>query len=669
LRSGASHTYFVVMADHPDLSILPQLLMLLASSVLVVLLFRRLRLPPILGYLAVGMLLGPYALNFTSGRAAPILADLGVVFLVFTLGLEFSLPRMIAMRREAFLIGGLQVVLTTAAFAAILWALKVPPLTAVMIGGALAMSSTAIVIRQLGEQAELNRTHSRIAIGILLFQDLAFVPLLALESALASSTPERGMWEVGESILQAAIALALVLTFLRWLVRPLFHEIGRARSTELFTLATLMVAVGAAWATHAVGLSLALGGFLAGMLLAETEYRHQLETVIRPFRDVLIGLFFITIGTLLDLQLLFSQLWLVLLLVVGMQLTKMIIVTLVARLETDNSRKALRCGVVMAQGGEFGFALLTLVLGDRLADSTVIQPLLAATVVSMVLSPLLIRHNGRLAELIFPRKTLAPIPNQDNVSAQRDHVIICGFGRVGQNLARVLERQGFTYVALDSDPRAVELARRAGDAVIYGDGTAIEMLEAIGLERCRVLVLTFAEPTASMKIVKAVRELRPELPILVRTQDDSKLEDLQQAGATEIVPETLEASLMLVSHVLLLLDVPVSRVVKTVGDIRNNRYSMLRRLFRRDDSRLVGDGDADNEELHTVVLPPGAYSVGKSLADLQLDQDAVTITAIRRDGILGQLPEASTVLREGDVVILAGTPEALEHGEARLLMG
>ena len=658
------------MADHPDLSILPQLLMLLASSVLVVLLFRRLRLPPILGYLAVGMLLGPYALNFTSGGFAPIMAELGVVFLVFTLGLEFSLPRMIAMRREAFLIGGLQVVVTTGAFAAVLWALKVPALTAIMIGGALAMSSTAIVIRQLGEQAELNRTHARIAIGILLFQDLAFVPLLALESALASSDADRGTWEIVESILQAAVALALVLTFLRWLVRPLFHEIGRARSTELFTLATLMVAVGAAWATHAVGLSLALGGFLAGMLLAETEYRHQLETVIRPFRDVLIGLFFITIGTLLDLQLLIRQWWLVLLLLVGLLLAKTIIVTLVARLGTDNSRKALRVGIVMAQGGEFGFALLTLMLSDMLADSAIIQPLLAATVVSMVLSPLLIRHNGRLAELIFPRTTPTPVPEQDKLAKQHDHVIICGFGRVGQNLARVLDRQGFAYVALDSDPRAVEFARRAGDAVVYGDGTATELLEAVGLESCRVLVLTFAETTASMKIVRSVRELRPELPILVRTQDDTKLEELQQAGATEVVPETLEASLMLASHVLLLLDVPVSRVVKTVGDIRNNRYSMLRRLFRRDDSRMVGeDGDMGGEELHTVVLPPGAYCVGKSLADLKLEGDEVTITAIRRDGILGQQPEAATVLREGDVVILAGTPEALEHGEARLLMG
>jgi CPA2 family monovalent cation:H+ antiporter-2 len=347
----------------------------------------------------------------------------------------------------------------------------------------------------------------------------------------------------------------------------------------------------------------------------------------------------------------------------------MIIVTIVARLGTDQSRKALRVGVVMAQGGEFGFALLTLMLNDRLADSALIQPLLAATVVSMVLSPILIRHNGRLAELVFPRTTLAPVPGQDQLAGQRDHVIVCGFGRVGQNLARVLERQGFPYVALDSDPRAVELARRAGDPVIFGDGTATEMLEAVGLERARVLVLTFAEVTASLKIVRAVRELRADLPILVRTQDDSKLEELQQAGATEIVPETLEASLMLASHVLLLLDVPVSRVVKTVGDIRNNRYAMLRRLFRRDDARLVEDGDSGNEELHTVVLPPGAYCVGKSIEDLKLDRGDVTVTAIRREGILGQQPMASTVLREGDVVILAGTPEALEHGESRLMMG
>jgi CPA2 family monovalent cation:H+ antiporter-2 len=666
---------FLLMTEHGAVgSILPQLLMLLASAVLVVALFRRLRLPPIVGYLAVGMLLGPHALGLGTENIAPILSELGVVFLVFTLGLEFSLPRMIAMRREAFFVGGLQVVLTTTVFAALLWAIEVPTLVAIMIGGALAMSSTAIVIGQLGEQAELNRTHSRIAIGVLLFQDLAFVPLLALESTLAGTTESLSAWEITVAILEAAVALGLVLTFLRWMVRPLFHEIGRARSTDLFTLTTLLVTLGAAWATYAVGLSMALGAFLAGMLLAETEYRHQLETVIRPFRDVLLGLFFITIGTLLDLQLLWRQLWLVLLLAIGMGVVKAAIVTVVARATAGDLRKALRAGLVVAEGGEFGFALLTLVLGDMLASPVVVQPLLAATVVSMVISPFLIRHNQRIADFILRRNALAPTANQRELAAtrataERDHVIICGFGRVGQNLARVLERQGFEYIALDMDPQRVRTARQAGDPVIFGDGTQTEILEALGLEHCTVLVLSFADAETSLRITKAVREVRPDVPILVRTQDDSKLDALQRAGATEVVPETLEASLMLVSHVLLLLDVPVSRVVKTVGDIRNNRYGMLRRVFRRDDARPLDDTHSFREELHTVVLPPGAFCVGKTLADLELDHAELTITAIRRDGIVGRQPEPSTVLREGDVVVLYGTPEALEHGEARLLMG
>lgn len=663
------------MSEHsPVSSTLPQLLVLLAFSVLVVALFRRLRMPPIVGYLAVGLLLGPHVLNIASDGIAPVLAELGVVFLVFTLGLEFSLPRMIAMRREAIGLGGLQVVLTTAAFSGLLWAYEVPPLVAILIGGALAMSSTAIVIRQLGEQGELNRTHSRIAVGILLFQDLAFVPLLALESALAGNEDAYDAWTIAGAVARAAIALVLVLTFLRWIVRPLFHEIGRERSTELFTLTALLVSLGAAWATSAVGLSMALGAFLAGMLLAETEYRHQIEVVIRPFRDVLLGLFFITIGTLLDLQLLSQQLWLVLLLVVTLQVVKAVLVTLIARSSAGSLRKAVRSGIVLAQGSEFGFALLTLMLNQKLADAAVIQPLLAATVVSMVASPFLIRNNGRIAAYITRRHAEEPSTLERELaatreSASRDHVIVCGFGRVGQNVARVLERQGFEYIALDMDSQRVRSARQAGDPVVYGDGSQSEILEAVGLEHCSVLVISFADPDVALRIVRSVRELRPELPILVRTQDDSKLDLLQRAGATEVVPETLEASLMLVSHLLLLLDVPVSRVVKTVGDIRNHRYSMLRRVFRVDDPRRLDQIHEFREQLHTVVLPPRAFGVGKTLSDLNLDESEVAVTAIRRDGIVGRQPEPSTQLREGDVVVLYGTPEALEHAEARLLMG
>ncbi|HEX2493198.1 MAG TPA: cation:proton antiporter [Steroidobacter sp.] len=655
-------------------TILPQLLMLLAFSVLVVAIFRRLRLPPIVGYLAVGMALGPYALDLAGDNISPVLAELGVVFLLFTLGLEFSLPRMVAMGGEALLVGATQVFLTTTLFAGVLWLLDERPLTAVLIGGALAMSSTAIVIRQLGEQAELNRTHARIAVGVLLFQDLAFVPLLAVESVYSVGA-ELAATQLLTAIAEAAVALALVLTFLRWIVRPLFHEIGRARNTELFTLAALLVSLGAAWATNAVGLSMALGAFLAGMLLAETEYRHQLEIVIRPFRDVLLGLFFITIGTLLDLRLLLREWWFVLSLALGLQVVKTVIVMLAARRSAGALRKSFRAGFVLGQGGEFGFALLTLMLNDRLADAQLVQPLLAAIVVSMVASPLLIRHNGRIADWLFRRRE-PPAPSAADLelagtyaAAQREHVIICGFGRVGQNLARVLEQQGFEYIALDMDPKRVQAARAAGDLVVFGDGAQPEILQAVGLERCSVLVLTFTDADGALGILKAVRELRPDVPVLVRTQDDAKLDELQRAGATEVVPETLEASLMLVSHVLLLLDVPISRVVKTVGDIRNTRYAMLRRVFRREDARPFDQTQALREELHTVVLPPGAYSVGRKLAELELDRSEVTVTAIRRDGIVGRQPDPSIVLREGDVVVLYGVPEALAQGETRLLMG
>jgi len=657
-------------------SALAQLLVLLAFSVLIVTLFRRLELPPILAYLAVGMLLGPHVLDLTrSDEATRVLAEIGVVFLVFTLGLEFSLPRMIAMKWEVLGLGGLQVVLTSAILALAIWALGSPPLVAATIGGALAMSSTAIVIRQLGEQLELNRTHSRLAVGILLFQDLAFVPFLALESAMAGAGEEFAEPPaIAGAVVRAAIALLIVLAGGRWLLRPLFHEIGRARSMELFTLAVLLVSLGAAWATHEAGLSLALGAFLAGMLLAETEYRHQIEVVIRPFRDILLGLFFISIGLLLDLDLLLEQIWIVLLLVVGLCVLKAAIITIIAQRRTRNWRKSLRTGIVMAQGGEFGFALLTLMLNDQLASPALVQPLLAATVVSMAVSPLLIRHNSRIADWLTGSRAHVDTAIEREMAAardvaKRDHVIICGYGRVGQNVARVLERQGFEYLALDMDPTRVREARLAGDPVIFGNATSTDILDAVGLAQCSVLVISFASPTEALHILRTVRSMRSDVPVLIRTQDDTRLDELQRAGATEVVPETLEASLMLVSHVLMLLDVPVSQVVRTVGDIRGHRYSMLRRVFPRRDARLIDESHTLREVLHTVLLPPGAFAVGKTIRELELEKAEVVITALRRDGIVGRQPELSTTLHDGDVVVLYGTPEAIEHAEALLLMG
>jgi monovalent cation:H+ antiporter-2, CPA2 family len=655
--------------------VLSQILILLAGALLVLSMVRRFALPPILGYLLVGMLLGPHALNLASDAAAvALLAEIGVVFLVFTLGLEFSLARMIAMKAEVLGVGGLQMLLTTAAFGATAWALGLDPAVSIVLGGALAMSSTAIILRQLGDQLELNRTHSRLALGIVLFQDLAFAPLLALATSISESGQALGSaWLLGMAG-RAIVALLVVLVLGRWVLRPLFHEIARHRSTETFTLTVLFVALGGAWATRELGLSMALGAFLAGMLLAETEFKYQTEAVIKPFQDILLGLFFVSVGMLLDLRLLVTQLPLVLLLLVGLMLVKATIVTLVVRQFVPNNRKALRAGLVVCMGGEFGFALLTLLLKGHMVAAAVVQPVLTAIALSMLLGPLLVRYNGRIADRILGRRTVessevALETAATRQLAEREHVIICGFGRVGQNLARVLEHRGLEFIALDLDPFRVRDARQAGDPVVYGDAAEPEVLRALGLEHASTIVVSVDSTETALRIVRAVRQLRNDVPVLVRTEDDSKLDVLQAAGATEVIPETFETSLSLVAHVLLFLNVPAHEVLETTEDIRHDRYAMLRSLFPKRGARHLGEDHPLRQQLRTVLLPPGARAVGRTIRDLGLDHGRVLVNALRRDGIVGRDPDPETRLREGDVLILWGAPEDLEQEESRLLMG
>jgi monovalent cation:H+ antiporter-2, CPA2 family len=653
-----------------------QILILLAASVCVVAAVRKLALPAILGYLAVGMLLGPHALELAAdNETTQLLADFGVVFLVFTLGLEFSLPRLVAMRWEVLGVGGAQVLITVGLVAsgAILF-FDVVPAVAVLIGGAVAMSSTAIIIAQLTEQSENNRTHGRLAVAICLFQDLSFPLLLALLSALSGGVGTVDAAHIMGAIGVAAFALLLVLAAGRWLLRPLFLMIASVRSAELFSLAVLLAVLASAWATQAAGLSLALGAFLAGMMLAETEFRHQVEATIRSYREVLLGLFFITVGMLLDVGLLLRDLPVVMAILLGMLLLKAAVVAVVAKPATKSWFKSLRTGVIVAQGGEFGFALLILLLRKELLDPAIAQPLLAATVLSMVFSPLIIRHNRRITRVIL-RETGNPqteAMRQERVTlaaADREHVVICGFGRVGQNIARVLEQSGFEYIALDVDPYRIRTGRQAGDPVVYGDAGQIKVLENVGIAHASVVVITFANPDVALRILRAVRELRADVPILVRTQDDTKLTELQAAGATEVVPETFEASLMLLSHLLLLVKLPVGTVLRTVNDIRSHRYSMLRQYFRDAGAEHLDQTHAFREELHSVILPPHAWAVGRSITDLTERGGEVTINAVRRDGIVGRDPGPDTVFKEGDVVVVYGTPEAVEHAETLLLMG
>jgi CPA2 family monovalent cation:H+ antiporter-2 len=408
------------------------------------------------------------------------------------------------------------------------------------------------------------------------------------------------------------------------------------------------------------------------MMLAETEYRHQVEAVIRPFRELLLGLFFISVGMMLDLRLLYDQFLLVSLTVLAMVLIKVFSGALAVRAFVSTNFKALRTGILLGGGGEFGVALLTLLIQAPAVPNEVVQPLLLALVVTMLVAPFGIRYNKTFARVLLgekgpPQRAIEREDAATSEVAKREHVVLCGFGRVGQNIARVLESQGFEYIAVDLDPARVRPARQAGYPVIFGDSTDEDvLLHACGLANASAVVVSFANPEVSLGIVRAVREQRADVPVLVRTADDLGVAALSAAGATEVVPETFEASLMLVSQVLMLLNVPVTRVVRTVGEIRRARYATLRGVVPVD----TGDAlDEPGEAIATVVIPPRAWAVSKSLAEVRARGAEVAFTALRRQGITGREPADDTLLRGGDVLVIYGMPEAREHAEAIILTG
>jgi len=651
-------------------------LLLLGSAVLGVVAFRMLHLPPMLGYLAVGVLIGPHALELAdNGPTTHGLAEFGVVFLMFSIGLEFSLAQLRAMRRIVFGLGLAQVSLTILVTVLGALALQYLPLpvkigwqAALALGGALAMSSTAIVSKLLTERLELESQHGRRIIGILLFQDLAVVPLLILIPSLARPAEELAI-TLGWAAVKAAAVLALLLFFGQKLMRNWFTIVVKRRSQELFMLNLLLVTLGAAWITEHAGLSMALGAFVAGMLISETPYKHQVEEDIKPFRDVLLGLFFITIGMLLDLHVVLENWYLVLLLLVLPVLLKFGLIALLAKAFGSSDGVAMRTGLALAQAGEFGFVLLNLADGSKLIDPFLIQLVLASMVLSMLAAPFIIANMDKIAMKVASNEwmlqSLQLTQLASRTMAAQKHVIIAGFGRSGQSLATLLSEEKLPWYALDLDPERVQEARTAGVNVSYGDCTRREALIAAGINRASALVITFADTRLAVKVLHLVHELAPKLPVIVRAHDDTELDVLKKAGATEVVPEALESSLMLASHALVVMGVPLRRVVHRVQAARDERYASLRGFFHG-----AGDVSDDPEHswvrLHSVTLKEDAGAVGRCIAELQLDEVGAEVTAVRR-GQERIEPGPETELRAGDVVVLRGTGSAVTRAEGRLL--
>ncbi len=651
---------------------LQPVLVLLAAAVLVVVVCRTLRLPPLLGYLIVGVAIGPHALGWISDTGeVRHLAEIGLVFLMFSIGLEFSLPKLITMRRIVFGLGVAQVAATLGVVLAVAMMLGITWQAGVVLGGALAMSSTAILAKLLAERYELNSPHGRQIIGILLFQDLAVVPLLIITPALAAP-PEDLLVNVGVALAKAAAVLAVLLFLGQRVMRGWFHLVARQKSSELFVLNVLLVTLGVAYLTEIAGLSLALGALVAGILISETEYRYQVEEDIKPFRDVLLGLFFVTIGMLLDVRVVLASGWASVILV-ALVVVKTLLISGLSRLFGADASVALRTGLALGACGEFGFVLLAHGYSARLLAVEVLQPVLAAMVLSMLIAPFVIERSEHIVRRWVTTDWMQRAMQLTNIAAQSmaadEHVVICGYGRSGQNLARFLEQERVPFIALDIDPQRIREAAAAGESVVFGDAARREVLVAAGLLRAKALAITYSDTVSALKILAHVQNLRPGLPVVVRTLDDSDIDRLKGAGAAEVVAEIMEGSLMLASSTLMLLGTPLNRVLRRIRQTRVQRYSLFRGFYHGMTDEADAEDQSSQPRLHSVMIAAGAAATGKTLSELDLASLNVEVTAVRRRNVRTVTPVADTRLEEGDVVVLLGVEEDLAAAEMKLLQG
>ena len=652
-------------------------LILLATAVLAVVVFRLLRLPPMLGYLLSGVIIGPHALGLIPDvTETHHLAEFGVVFLMFSIGLEFSLPKLVTMKNVVFGFGTAQVCASMIIVMIVTWMIGIDWRVGLALGGVLAMSSTAIVSKMLSERLELNSDHGRQIIGVLLFQDLAVVPLLIVIPALAN-TVDSSNADLGVTIilalLKAGMLLGLILFLGQRLMSPWFHLVARQKSSELFVLNVLLITLGLAWLTGIAGLSLALGAFLAGMLISETEYRHQVEDDIKPFRDILLGLFFVTIGMLLDIQSVLQNFLWVMLLLIALITIKASLIAGLSHLFKSNSGAAVRTGLSLAQGGEFGFVLLAEANSLNIVDNATMQPVLAAIVLSMLIAPFIIEHSENMARRFSSTEWMNRAMQLTNIAAQtmseEQHVILCGYGRSGQNLSRLLEKESVPFIALDLDPRHIRDATAAGESVVYGDAARYEVLIAAGLMRAKLIVVSYADTISTLKVLRQVHAIRPELPVVVRTLDDSDIDLLKEAGAAEVVAEIMEGSIMLASHALMHLGVPFNRILSRMRETREQRYSLFRGFYHGISDEVNESGEKMQLRLLNVMITPGSAAVGKNLGELNLGSFLVEVPAVRRRNVRELLPDKETRLESGDVLVLRGTQENLAAAEIKLLQG
>ncbi len=643
-------------------------------ATLAVALCQRFGLSPVLGYLATGVLAGPALFGWLPDDANPHrLAELGMVLLMFIIGLEFSLPRLLAAKRLVLGLGGARLLLTSLLFFAVGRWLGLAPASALVVAGALAMSSTAIVLKTLGERLELATPHGRIASSVLLFQDVATLPLLVMIPILAGDPGDLGV-DLGWALAKTATVFAGLVAVGRWLLPSLLKWVVATRSLELFMLSALLLALSAAGVSSLAGLTPTLGAFMAGMLLGETPFRHPVEADIRPFRDLMLGLFFITIGARLDPAVFVQAPGAVLLVLFAVVVVKALLPVPLIRAFGHSAVDAWRAAIALAQGGEFGLLLVSVGLSSGLLAVDVAQPVLGGLILSMVVAPVLPRFDETLAaRLSRAEYPASPGDAETHIADRGDaldrHVIICGLGRVGQNLLTILDAEGIPVLALDLDPERVRQAVAAGQPVFLGNAAQPGVLRAAGIERARALAISMDDSAVAERIVAHVRALGVALPILARSTRGRDDVALVAAGA-EVFPEGLESSLTFAGQLLIMLDLPPSRVESRLNRIRAMAYAPLRAFFHDSDaSRDAGESLDYPEQMLSVVLDEGHFAIGRTPRELELDRLGVELVDVRRGAmrVPGQMLDGR--MRAGDVLVLKGDGAAVERAAARLLEG
>ncbi len=657
------------------LNTLEIILYILLFALLITSIFRKLRLSIILGYLLTGALVGPNGLALAHIHSVQGLAEFGIVFLMFTIGLEFSLPQLFALRFPVFVIGSLQVVLTIFFTTLIGLFLGMTTLSALTVGSIVAMSSTAIVVKQLGDQSELHSPHGLNAIGILLLQDLAVIPIIILIAGLATSSHYSLESILLMALFKGIFAILLIFFMGRWLLRPLFLIISKTRTVELFTLTVLLVTLTSAWLTNLFGLSYALGAFLAGIMLAETEFRHQIEVEIRPFRDILLGLFFMSVGMLTNVSTWYHTWQWIALLVIALTIGKMLLIMLISRLSGRDLSTSARTGIVLAQGGEFGFAILTLALKHSILPADYGQVVLAALLISIALSPILIRFNKQIFALFYTskkssqEKKVSPEKMRLTTKMLNQHIIICGYGRVGQHIARVLDRVKFPHVCLDLDSELVRYASMAGEHVIYGNPAHPDILKAVGLDEAKAIVISFNDLRSTIMILNMLSKSHPNLPKLVRCTDEFELKQLKNCGATHVIAELFEASLAFSDYLLRLIDTPASQISQMMEDVRSKDYDLLQRIFTKSDiTTMADDSSSLHKQLKPILLLKNARAIGKKIKTLGLKNIGVELIAVRRgEKKFFKLLHSNITLKQDDIVVVYGLPQAIHEAEKVIL--